>query len=122
MFTSAKLVALLLCCAALVACFQSAVIPPDRAKQEILTAQQGGECGTGDNVTVTTKDGRKRFLKVCEVSQDYIVGCPKPVGWSKKPVPGERIALADVSNILRERGTTPCWARGGGGSFPDFRF
>lgn len=116
----AKPVALLFCCVGLVACFQAAIIPRERAQQDILTAQQGGECGKGDNLTVTTKDGKKQFLQVCEVSQDYLVGCPTTGGWNAKPAPGVRIALSDVTTILRERNRKPCWARGINGPH-DFR-
>lgn len=106
-----KLTAVLLLCAGLSACLQRSIILPHQAPQEILTRKQGGNCGKGENVFVTTKDGHKRRMYVCEISADFIVECPV-LRFPFFKAPDERIALADVAQIERVRSTLPCWLRG----------
>jgi len=107
-----KSLALLLFCLSTSACWQKANIAPSSAQKDIKTAKQDGQCGKGDSVTIVTKKNTTHHFQVCEVSADFIVGCPAPGNLAKREYPGARIPLADVVTIVRGRNKTPCWARG----------
>lgn len=92
---------------------QRKTITPDKAKGEIQTREQGGNCGTGEKVIVTMLDKKQHYFYACEVTDDYIASCAEG-GLLMPKTPSKKYMYADIEKISFARSPEPCWMRGVG--------